>query len=636
MWVPERLVDVSLFVAEDDLEAVAATVMRERALHVDTIESEQWAPSPKWVELADAYRGWALRLGAVHRALGLDDPGSSAAAQPTIDPRPTRDRLDVESDVMRFETRVGGWQDDAREATDEVAALTLAKRQLELLEPLEAPVEALRELRHQHLTIGTLPAENVDRVAAALFQVAFVLLPLERRGERTLVAVATAREDATVLDRALRSAFFEPLDLPHHVQGLPPAALADVERDLVTARERLAALETRRHELADEVGAGLTATLERARLDLELCEALRRFPCRDGIYVIAGWVSSRRADSVAERVRAAATGAVVVETLPPTSRRSVPTLLRNPPWLRPFEPLVTTFGLAGYDELNPTLVAAVVFLFMYGMMFGDLGHGALLALAGLLLSRKTPFGTVIAAAGASSVVFGALYGVAFGAEVMHPLWLRPLHAIFPLLIAAVAAGVVILNLGFALNLVSAARNRDPARFWLDKSGVLGIALYWALLGGGLATFGGLLSTGVWLALVAPLAALMWFREPLAERWHGARVKVGDHVVTGFFELFEAIIAYLSNTLSFVRLGAFAVAHEGLSSMVLQYSAGPNGWITLVFGTLLIVGFEGLIVGIQALRLQYYEFFGRFFSGRGRPFQPLAFAGGPDASTPLHP
>jgi hypothetical protein len=133
---------------------------------------------------------------------------------------------------MRFETRVGGWQDDARAAADEAASLTLAQRQLELLRPLEAPVEALRELRHQHLTIGTLPAENVDRVAAALFQVAFVLLPLERRGERTLVAVAVAREDATVLDRALKSAFFEPLDLPHHVQGMPPAALADVETDL--------------------------------------------------------------------------------------------------------------------------------------------------------------------------------------------------------------------------------------------------------------------------------------------------------------------------------------------------------------------------------------------------------------------
>ena len=97
-----------------------------------------------------------------------------------------------------------------------------------------------------------------------------------------------------------------------------------------------------------------------------------------------------------------------------------------------------------------------------------------------------------------------------------------------------------------------------------------------------------------------------------------------------------MISYLSNTLSFIRLGAFAVAHEGLSAMVLDYGLAPGGWGVLVIGTLLIVGFEGLIVGIQALRLQYYEFFGRFFQGRGRPFRPLAFAGGSDARTALRP
>ena len=164
----------------------------------------------------------------------------------------------------------------------------------------------------------------------------------------------------------------------------------------------------------------------------------------------------------------------------------------------------------------------------------------------------------------------------------------------------------------------------------------GLAFYWALLGGGLAVFLWGLPVPVWLAIVAPLALATWFREPLIERWHGHRAPVGAHAVTGFFELFETVISYLSNTLSFIRLGAFAVAHEGLSAMVLQYGLAPGGWGVLLIGTALIVGFEGVIVGIQALRLQYYEFFGRFFQGRGRPFRPLAFAGGSDARTPLRP
>lgn len=631
MLAPEPLVDVSILVAEADLEPVAATLMRERALHVATQESEHWAPDPKWAELAEVYRGFTARLRSVATALGWQGTLPFGA----IEPRPSRDRLDVEGALLRLEARVGGWQDGAAATTRELAELTLTKRQLELLQPLTAPVEELRGLRHEELAIGTLPAENVERVAAALFQVTFALLPLERRGPRTLVAVATHREDAPVLERALESAFFEPLELPREVRGLPPEALAKVEQDLTTAQERATALETRRTALAAELLDDLEATLARAQLDLELCEALRRFPCRDGIYVIAGWVPKRRTRELADKVRAAASGPLVVEALPLDRRRpAVPSLLRNPPWLKPFEALVTTFGLAGYDEINPTPIAAFVFLFMYGMMFGDMGHGALLALAGLALARRTPFGIVVASAGVSSTLFGALYGVAFGAEVMHAPWLRPLDAIFPLLIAAVVAGVVILNLGFVLNLVSAARNRDRMRFWLDRSGVLGMALYWALLGGGLLTFTGRLPSTVWLVVVLPLALAVWFREPLEERLRGGRPSLGAHAVTGFFELFEAVISYLSNTLSFVRLGAFAVAHEGLASMVLRYAHGASGVVVLLVGTVLIVGFEGLIVGIQALRLQYYEFFGRFFQGRGRPFQPLGFEGGPDATIPV--
>jgi V/A-type H+-transporting ATPase subunit I len=626
--VPERLLELSVFVGAQELETVTTALMREAALHPDNPESEQWAPDPAWAEASETYGAILARLERVRGALGL-----AGAELPfdEVEPRPSHDRLDLEGDMLRIETRIGGWQEDHAGVRRELDRLEAASAQLETLRPLDAPLEELRRLSRYHLTIGTLPQDNVERVAGALFQVTFVLVPLERRGDRTLVAAAAAREDADVLDRALASAFFEPTELPLHVEGPPEAALASVREDLRATHVRLDELEKRRARLRDDLGAELQTATARARADVELCEAIRRFPFHGGIYVIAGWIPAARAGPVTERLRALAGGPVVVETVPPArGRPSVPSLVRNPPWLRPFEPLVATFGLAGYDELDPTLFAAIVFLFMYGMMFGDMGHGALLALAGLALRRVSPLGTVVAAAGASSTLFGALYGVAFGAEVMPALWLRPLHAIFPLLIAAVAAGAVILNLGFALNLISAARNRDAERFWLDKSGVLGVALYWSLLGGGLAVFAGRIPTSAWLGTVAVLSAVMWFREPLAERLAGRRASLGAHAVTGFFELFEAVIAYLSNSLSFVRLGAFAVAHEGLSSMVLRYAGGSSGWITLVLGTVLIVGFEGLIVGIQALRLQYYEFFGRFFQGRGTPFRALTFDGGTDA------
>jgi V/A-type H+-transporting ATPase subunit I len=153
-----------------------------------------------------------------------------------------------------------------------------------------------------------------------------------------------------------------------------------------------------------------------------------------------------------------------------------------------------------------------------------------------------------------------------------------------------------------------------------------------LLGGGIGVGFGVLPRRV-LLLIPVLCVLLWIHEPLANWiWHRPSPAIGEALVTGFFELFETVTAYASNSLSFIRLGAFAVAHEGLSGLVVSYSRGRWGWLVLLLGTILLVGFEGVIVGIQALRLEYYEFFGRFFQGRGQRFVPLSLqTGGRHAS-----
>ena len=215
---------------------------------------------------------------------------------------------------------------------------------------------------------------------------------------------------------------------------------------------------------------------------------------------------------------------------------------------------------------------------------------------------------------------------------MHAAWLSPLEGIWTVLITAVAGGVVLLNIGFAMNLVNAWRSRDWPRLFLEKNGLVGIALYWTLIGGGLGVGFGKLPARV-LLLIPVLCVLLWIHEPLAHWiWHSPTAPMGEALVTGFFELFETVTGYASNSLSFIRLGAFAVAHEGLSGLVVSYSGGRWGWVVMLLGTILVVGFEGVIVGIQALRLEYYEFFGRFFQGGGRPFVPLSLqTGGRHAS-----
>ncbi|HKI56441.1 MAG TPA: V-type ATPase 116kDa subunit family protein [Trueperaceae bacterium] len=634
MLLPERLREVSLFVLERDIESVSEVILRAEALHPEDVESDALTPKRGWGEVAQRAERLARRARAALDAIGL----TPQAAPPPQPVRPTSELDALEAQLTLTEARTGEWQARAERNRRELESLALTRSQLELLEPLDVPVEALASLRHHHLVLGTLPSENLPRVAASLFMIAFVLVPVRSRSGRTLVVAASARDDAAILDRALRSAFFEPAPLPPDARGEPRQALVTVDRGISEARARADALATERAELAAALRESLVPLEARLRAAAALADAIRRFPSRGEVYLVAGWVPQRSFERLAGEVRAAASAPVVLQSEPPArERHGVPTLLRAPAWLRPFQMLVTTYGLSGYGEVDPTLPAAITFLLMYGMMFGDVGHGLLLAGAALLLTWRSgaPLGKVMAAAGVSGALFGLLYGTVLGAPLLPALWLRPLDRVQDLLLAAIAAGVVVLNLGFALNLATRLRARDWSGLLLDKSGVVGLLFYWVLLGGGALAVLGRLPVWVVLAALALPAALLWLREPLLDRLlDRERAPLGDALVTGFFELFETALGYASNSLSFVRLGAFAVAHEGLSGMVMRYAEGPVGWLVLLVGTVVIVGFEGLVVGIQALRLEYFEFFGRFFRGDGVPFVPLSIQGGLDVRSQI--
>ena len=275
-------------------------------------------------------------------------------------------------------------------------------------------------------------------------------------------------------------------------------------------------------------------------------------------------------------------------------------------------------------------------------MFGDAGQGLVLLLGGLLLGKfkHSRLASIIGRCGVFSIIFGLLFGSFFGFEdIIKPLWLRPTQAMMTLpmvgnlntvFIVSIALGMGIILLTMLLNVINRLRFKEPGEALFDTNGIAGMVFYAAaIVTIVLFMSGHTLPGGVVLAImfIIPLLVI-FFKEPLSNivEKHAEIMpkEKGMFFVQGFFEMFEVLLSYFSNTLSFVRVGAFAVSHAAMMQVVLMLAGAESGhinWIVVVFGNIFVCGMEGLIVGIQVLRLEYYELFSRFYHGTGKAFLP---------------
>jgi V/A-type H+-transporting ATPase subunit I len=326
--------------------------------------------------------------------------------------------------------------------------------------------------------------------------------------------------------------------------------------------------------------------------------------------------------------------------------------------------LVNTYARPRYEEIDPTALIAITFPLLYGAMFGDVGHGLVLAAVGWFLSRRSTLGKLLIWCGVSGTIFGFLYGSIFGFEEIlphHPFfgqffWLSPIHDVLATLQLAIGAGIVLLILAHLVNLYNAARAGDWGRFFFDSNGLAGLILYLSFLvilgsvAAGIFTgdtfLPGILLTVGRMGAVVTIAQILFlvclflaviFSHPLQHWMETGHFEVeggwGMFAVQSAAEVLEKFISMLSNTLSYVRVGAFAIVHAGFTGAVFVIarllSGGEDGgfayWTTVVLGNLFVIVLEGFIVTIQTMRLHYYEFFSKFFKGGGSPYEPLALA-----------
>ncbi len=448
------------------------------------------------------------------------------------------------------------------------------------------------------------------------------------------------------VDAVFRSLRFERIELKDEFEGTPAYAYQSLEREIARVNLEIEDLDKQAGEMLSDRAPQLIAArnrLEELSNNFDVRKlAARMEDSQEDYYILCGWMAEDDVEKFLKEVEEDDKVFVVVEDDHDAYFGDPPTKLENPKVFRPFEMFVQMYGLPAHNEMDPTVFVGITYSFIFGVMFGDVGQGLLLLIGGALIYhfKKAPLAGIIASAGIFSTIFGFLFGSIFGFEdVLPALWIRPIDhmTMLPFLgklntvfIVAVAFGMFLIIVAMILHIINAVRSKDIEAAWFEPNGVAGLIFYVAVVAV-IALFmtGRPLPGGIVLAVMfgVPLIVML-FREPLTrviqKRTDKMETGRAMFIVQGFFEMFETLLSYFSNTISFIRIGAFAVSHAAIMEVVLQLAGAESGhpnWLGVIFGNLFVCGFEGLIVGIQVLRLEYYEMFSRFYKGSGHAFDP---------------
>lgn len=365
----------------------------------------------------------------------------------------------------------------------------------------------------------------------------------------------------------------------------------------------------------------------------------------DEYFFLVGWVPKKHEKDFKESLEKTAPGLDMEFSDPDISMKVKPPvritgLAKHVAFLiNPYKFYVNMYGTPSYYDLDITAFVAVTYTVLFGMMFGDLGQGFVLAVVGYLMwkLKGMELGKILVPCGISSMCFGFVFGSVFGFEhaldpVYHRLGMsgKPvevMESVNFVLLVAIAIGIGLVAAAILMNIAGCIKRKCLGEALFSQNGVVGLVLYvcGVSLASGFMNGPAPIPSGIAAALIAVCAVLLVFKEipiELIDRHHFEKPEsIMDFVLQNVFELLEYILSYMSNTVSFLRVGAFVLVHAGMMMVVFSLAGANENPVVIVLGNVLVIALEGLLTGIQALRLEYYEMFSRFYIGDGNPFKP---------------
>ncbi|WP_105615566.1 V-type ATP synthase subunit I [Vallitalea okinawensis] len=547
--------------------------------------------------------------------------------------------LEMTEDYMdEVNKKLKEWDDYRKQVEKDLDKKRKIKKQLLLLQDLDVEIDKFFHFNFIKFRFGSLPKYNFDKLDHYTENVDVIVIEVFQEEDQVYIMYFSPEESHEKVDSLFSSLYFHRIFISGEVEGHPKEALIKVENDITVLERKLEDLAKMVSNYATDHVEQLKKIYYSANKYYQVFHVRKYAAHSKEIFCLHGWISESELEDFRDELDKSSTISYVVEEPEDVPKLKPPTKLKNNPIFRPFQELVNMYGTPSYNEFDPTPFVAITYMLFFGMMFGDVGQGFILALLGYSAFKKSGImlGKVIMMTGFSSMIFGLVYGSIFGIEeIGHtriPHLITPMEDQYLILGIGIGIGVLLIIIAMLINIYNALRNKNYGKVLFDKNGVVGLVFYLALLGvvGGIVANYQFYSNPLYiiLFLIVPII-ILFFSHPLMKYVNHAKdvfpKEKGGFIVEAFFEVVEILLSILSNTLSFVRIGAFALNHVGLFMAVKtlgEMTGEIGGIIIFIVGNIIIIGLEGLIVFIQGLRLEYYEMFSRFYEGDGREINPF--------------
>lgn len=497
--------------------------------------------------------------------------------------------------------------------------------QLEHMIDSDIDFDKLFSCKYLQIRFGRLPTVNLDRLEYYDNQ-DFLFMMLHKGAKETYCGYITTENKAPEVDNIFSSLYFERIRIPEFVHGTPEDALKVLEEEQSTAKNYIKVLDSRIENLFKDNVDEMNHIYSVSHKLNETYDAQKYVVVFEKSAAVYGFTEEKNAKNIKEDFETLEGVHVEIQPATGDSRLTPPTKLKSNWFSEPFRMFVEMYGVPSYTDFDPTNLVAISYTFLFGMMFGDVGQGIVLSLVGYFFYKwkGMKLGAVGVRLGLSSTIFGFVFGSIFGSEALFEHFMEPMflpmdsNNTMTLLMAAIATGVILIIISIVFNIVLNFKKKHWGELLFSQNGIAGLVFYISAL---LLAANSLVSLPIPLGgpiyvvlLIAMPIVMIFLKEPLSHKLEGEKMfphGFGAFFTEAIFELFEVILTFVANTMSFLRVGGFVLSHAGMMMVVYtlaQMVAGGAGIINfgyllvVIIGNIFVMCLEGMIVGIQVLRL----------------------------------